>query len=208
MKPTPLLLAALAILAGCGKPRTRPAPAPAPAQAALPAPRTDGRPSWVMLPQTCPGLTASTVAEVGSEGPNAAGDLMLQRKLALLHARYQVAARIDNAVQGFLKHAQLVDSGSSAGDGPAVSAQAVSTASQGLETELVSASLAGVTPREFWIEPGTGRLYVLVTLERDALAGSIQATLAGRGRDAATRIAESQQLLDAMLASRSAGAAQ
>jgi len=201
MRTTALLCTALLVLAGtdCRKPR--------PLQATQSAPKVDGRPSWVLLPQSYPGLPPTTLAEVGSEGANAAGDLMLQRKLALLHARYQMAARLGTPVQGFLKQAHLVNAGTSAGSGGTVSDQAVATATQGLETELVDSFLAGVTPREFWIEPGTGRLYVLVTLDRETINGALQASLASRTRDAAAQIADSQKILDDMLAARAAGPA-
>jgi len=201
MRITALLCTALLILAGtgCGKPRTL--------QAVQAAPKVDGRPSWILLPQSYPGLPATTLAEVGSEGANAAGDIMLQRRLALLHARYQLASRLNLSVQGFLKHASLVDTGAQAGNGHTISDQAVTSASQGIETELVDSSLAGVTPREFWIEPGSARLYVLVTLDREAAAGALRASLAGHIRDAATQIADSQKILDDMLASRAIGPA-
>ena len=201
MRTTPLLCTALLILAGpgCGKPRAF--------QATKAAPKVDGRPSWVLLPESYPGLPAGTLAEVASESANAAGDLMLQRKLAMLHARYQVAARLDILVQGFLKHGHLVDTTTSAKNAETLSDQSISTATHGLETELVDVALAGVTPREFWIETGTGRLYVLVTLDRQAIAGALQATLAGRSRDAAAQIADSQKVLDDMLAARATGQA-
>jgi hypothetical protein len=201
MRNTALLCTALLVLAatGCGKPRTL--------QATQPAPKVDGRPGWILLPQSYPGLPATSLADVGSEGANAAGDIMLQRKLALLHARYQLASRIGISAQGFLKHANLADQDAKAGNGHPIDDTAVATSSQGLETELVDAFLTGVTPQEFWIEPGTGRLYVLVTMDREAAAGALQASLAGRVRDAAARIADSQKILDDMLASRAAGAA-
>jgi hypothetical protein len=201
MRTTPFFCTALLILSGtgCSKPRTL--------QATQAAPKVDGRPGWVLLPQSYPGMPATTFAEVGSESANAAGDIMLQRKLALLHARYQLASRLGSSVQGFLKQANLVDAGTNAGNGHTKANQTVATASQGLETELVDAGLAGVTPREFWIEPGTGRLYVLVTLDREAAAGALQASLASHSRDAAAQIADSQKILDDMLASRAAGPA-
>jgi hypothetical protein len=201
MRNNALICTTLLILAGtgCGKPRTL--------QATQAAPKVDGRPSWVLLPQSYPGMASGTLAEVGSEGANAAGDIMLQRKLALLHARYQLASRLGTSVQGFLKQANLVDAGTNAANGHAKANQAVATASQGLETELVDAGLAGVTPQEFWIEPGTGRLYVLVTLDREAASGALQASLASHARDAAAQIADSQKILDDMLASRAVGPA-
>jgi hypothetical protein len=198
MKSIAILGPALLLLAatGCGRPRT------APMAQAVPAPRIDGRPSWVFLPQSCPDVPATSIAEVGSEGANAAGDLMLQRKLALLHARYQVGARLSVGVQGFLKQAQLTDASATARKGHAVSDQAVLTGTQGHETELVDATLSGVTPREFWIEPGTARLYVLVTLDREAIGSALQTSMGGRYRDAAARIADSQKILDDMLAAK------
>ena len=206
MKPNAALCTAtLLILAGmaCGKPKT--VQAAQSLQTAQATPKANNLPSWVLKPQSYPGLPATTLAEVGSERANAAGDIMLQRRLAMLHARYQIGARLGVGVQGFLKTAHLADAGDSAASDRNIHDQTVATASQGIVTELVDTSLSGVTPQEFWIDPATGRLYVLATLDREAVAGSLQATLSSRNQDAAALIAGNQQILDDILAKAAAG---
>lgn len=132
--------------------------------------KTKGAPSWIDNPGTIPGIVG-----VGAESPNVMGDLMMQRKTALAAARSEIAKQMNVQVQGvFAGLDQQYKTAGSDGKKP-VSSEAMSRMREDTQREVVNVSMAGATPREFWTDPETKQLWVLMVLDKDSSDRAIKA---------------------------------
>ena len=178
-----VILALLAVGCGSRAPQTvavKATPASSPAE-----------PEWINNPTAVPGLVG-----VGMQPPNVLGNLMMQRKLALGQARQVIAAQLQVVSQGLVAQAtETAGTGSSDGKTSTRSQAMTDTANDTLR-EALNVSLAGATPRQFWTNPETKYLYVLVVLYPDAANRAIKA-----GATAAIRkeMAEGEKGLDQAL---------
>jgi hypothetical protein len=142
------LLCFLTLACGTKKPET------------VPSDDSKGKPSWILAP--------GPLAAVGIENSNVMDDEMMQRKIALAAARTELGKQMQVQVQGtFSRLDQQYKTGGSDGKKP-ISAESMARMVEDANREIVNVSLVGATPREFWTDPKSKKLYVLVALDKDA----------------------------------------
>ena len=132
--------------------------------------KAPGAPSWVDHPMTVPGIIG-----VANESPNVMDDTMMQREVALVAARTIIAKQLQARVQGaFNQLNQQYDTAGSDGKKP-VKVQSMARMIESVKREIVDVSLVGATPREWWTDPTTKKLWVLVVLDKDAADRAVAA---------------------------------
>ncbi len=153
------------LLIGCS---TSKAPDPVPVTTT----KTRNAPTWIDNPAT---LGSGVIVGVGVEGPNLMGDIMMQRKVALAAARSEIAKQMNTRVQGLF--GSLSEQYKAAGKEGAkvISTESMARMVSDTQRELVNVELVGATPREFWTDPETKTLYVLVTLDKESSDRAIKA---------------------------------
>jgi hypothetical protein len=117
------------------------------------------------------------IVGIGTEAPNVLNNVMLQRKIALSQARQQIAQQMQVKVQGmFSGVAQLLNANSMDGKKliPHTSGQRMV---EDTMRELVNVQLSGATPRQFWTDPETGNLWVLVTVDKESIRNAALAQI-------------------------------
>lgn len=135
--------------------------------------QTKGAPLWIDSTKDIPGIVG-----VGIEGPNVMGDLMMQRKVAMVAARGVVARQLNVKVQGlFAQLNQQYITGGTDGKKP-ITNESMTRMIDDTARELVNVHLAGAAPREFWTDPATKQLYVLVVLDPDSTDRATKAAAA------------------------------
>lgn len=132
--------------------------------------KSKGAPVWIDNPGTVPGIVG-----IGSEAPNVMGDIMMQRKIALASARAEIAKQLNIQAQGvFARLDQQYKTAGADGKKP-ISSEAMSRMIDDTSREIVNVSLSGATPREFWTDPETKQLWVLMALDKDSGDRAIKA---------------------------------
>lgn len=132
--------------------------------------RTKNAPAWIDNPQAVAGIVG-----VGVEAPNVMGDIMMQRKVALAAARAEIAKQLNVQAQGvFSRLDQQYKTAGVDGKKP-ISSEAMSRMIDDTQREVVNVSLAGATPREYWTDPETKQLWVLVTIDKESADRAIKA---------------------------------
>ena len=135
--------------------------------------KTKGAPLWIDSTKDIPGIVG-----VGIEGPNVMGDLMMQRKVAMVAARGVVARQLNVKVQGlFAQLNQQYMTGGTDGKKP-ITNESMTRMIDDTARELVDVHLAGAAPREFYTDPATKQLYVLVVLDPDSTNRATKAAAA------------------------------
>jgi hypothetical protein len=158
-------LVALFLAVGCNK---KPIITPVPVTSSK-APQA---PQWIDNPLSVPGIVG-----VGVEAPNVLGDTMTQRKIALAMARGQVAVQVRARVQEmFAALTQQSKSGSDA-TGKVLTQESMGRMVEDTMRELVDVELVGATTRQFWTDPDNGKLWVLVSLDKEAVHNAAEKVL-------------------------------
>ena len=157
-------IALLAIIAvGCGttkKPET-----------VVTSTKTKNAPAWIDNPGTVGGMVG-----VATEPPNVMGDIMMQRKTALAAARAEIAKQMEVRVQGvFAGLDQQYKTAGTEGK-KVIRTEAMSRMREDTQREVVNVAMTGATPREFWTDPETKQLWVLVVLDKDTADRAVKAS--------------------------------
>jgi hypothetical protein len=132
--------------------------------------KTKGAPLWIDNPTTVPGIIG-----VGAEPPNVMGDIMMQRKAALAAARSEIAKQLSIQVQGAFSGLDQQFKTAGKEGKKVISTEAMERMREDVSREVVDVALVGATPREFWTDPETNQLWVLVVLDKDASDRAIKA---------------------------------
>lgn len=132
--------------------------------------KTKGAPTWIDNPGTVPGIVG-----VGIEQPNAMGDKMMQRETAMVAARNIIGKQLQARVQGaFNQLNQQYNTAGSDGKMPSKT-EATARMIENTKREIVNVSLVGATPHEFWLDPDTKELYVLIVMDKDSADRAVKA---------------------------------
>jgi len=132
--------------------------------------KTKNSPLWIDNPGTVPGIVG-----VGAEGPNVMDDTMMQRKTALAAARSEIAKQLNTQVQGVFAGLDQQYKTAAAEGRKVISTEAMSRMREDTQREIVNVALVGATPKEFWTDPETKKLWVLVVLDKDAADRAVKA---------------------------------
>lgn len=156
------LAALLSVACGTKKPEAVPA--------TTTTTQTKGAPLWIDNPTSIAGIIG-----VGAEPPNVMGDIMMQRKTALAAARSEIAKQLSIQVQGTFSGLDQQYKTAAKEGKKVISTEAMERMREDVSREIVNSTLVGATPREFWTDPETRQLWVLVVLDKDAADRAIKA---------------------------------
>jgi hypothetical protein len=130
-------------------------------------------PAWIGRPSS-----VSPLAVVGSEAPNALGDLGLQRSAALAQGRVELGRLLLAQSKGI--SSGVGQSGAYVGRGRTAGAEALA-AREDVWSSMVDVALRGSRGEEFWTDPKTGTLFVLVVLDTALVKADLRKQLEGLG---------------------------
>lgn len=137
---------------------------------------TASAPAWIDNP-----TLAGPFSAVGIEAPNPMGDLAFQRTAATANARTVFARDFDTRVRALFQ--QL--SQTSLAVGEKLRSASGQKAQEDIVRQLTDTTLHGTQVRQFWTDPGSGTLYVLLVadpvLTQDATRAGIRRGLADLG---------------------------
>jgi hypothetical protein len=137
---------------------------------------TASAPAWIDNP-----TLAGPFSAVGIEAPNPMGDLAFQRTAATANARTVFARDFDTRVRALFQ--QL--SQTSLAVGEKLRSASGQKAQEDIVRQLTDTTLHGTQVRQFWTDPGSGTLYVLLVadpvLTQDASRAGIRRGLADLG---------------------------
>lgn len=132
--------------------------------------KTKDAPLWIDNPTIVPGIVG-----VGIEDPNVMDDTMMQRKIALAAARAEIGKQLNAQVQGvFSRLDQQYKTAGTDGKTP-IKTQSMARMVEDTNREILNVSLVGAAPREYWTDPGTKKLYVLVVMDKDTADRAVKA---------------------------------
>lgn len=161
-----LVLTALTLLlAACKRPSATPKEmAPVPTTTT----QSSSAPAWIDNPRV-----AGPLAAVGIEGPNPLKDLAFQRTMATAAGRATLArdleSRLRTMVERLVQTSQVV----AARQGQATAQKA----QEEVVRQLTDTTLRGAQARQFWTDPATGNLFVLVVMDPALAAASTKESL-------------------------------
>lgn len=186
------LLPLVLVVPACRRPEsTGPKPLPPLKVTTTPAPSAPG---WIDNP-----TLAGPFSAVGIEAPNPMGDLAFQRTAATANARTVFARDFETRVRSLFQ--QL--SQTSLAIGEKLRSASGQKAQEDIVRQLTDTTLHGTQVRQFWTDPGSGNLYVLLVadpvLTQDATRTGIRRGLADLGAGQGD-LQEAMGRLDAALA--------
>jgi hypothetical protein len=161
--------AILLALLGCGQKK-------APQALPVTTTQTKGAPAWIDHEEIPDGLAA-----VGIAGSNLMGDKQLQRTEAQANGRTALAAKIQVRVQGMFSQLTQRMNTAASGEKKPAKAEVMQRVQENVTRQVVNETLSGSVPREFWVDPADGSLYVFMVMSKDTvdktLANTAQAQL-------------------------------
>jgi hypothetical protein len=170
----PFLLPLVLVAPACKRPdSTSPKPLPPLKVTTTPTPAA---PAWIDNP-----TLAGPFSAVGIEAPNPIGDLAFQRTAATANARTTFARDFETRVRSVFQ--QL--SQTSLAVGEKLRSASGQKAQEDTVRQLTDWTLRGTQARQFWTDPGSGILYVLLVadpaLTQDATRAGVRRGLADLG---------------------------
>jgi hypothetical protein len=189
---TPILIALVVLTMACKRPET-------PGSKALPAlgvttTASSSAPAWIDNPSL-----AGPMSAVGIEGPNPMGDLAFQRTAATANARTVLARNLETRVRAMFE--QLGQTSLAVGE--KLRSQSGQKVQEDVVRQLTDLTLQGTQARQFWTDPHTGNLFVLVVADpaitQSAARGRLRQGLADLGAGQGD-LQEATARLDAALA--------
>lgn len=189
---TPILVALALVALACKQPEaTGPKALPA---LGVTTTASSSAPAWIDNPSL-----AGPMSAVGIEGPNPMGDLAFQRTAATANARTVLARNLETRVRAMFE--QLGQTSLAVGE--KLRSQSGQKVQEDVVRQLTDLTLQGTQARQFWTDPHTGNLFVLVVADpaitQSAARGRLRQGLADLGAGQGD-LQEATARLDAALA--------